>query len=160
MTTKKICFYLQNRPIQTIETGGQRYSDTSPFSVPLARCLSIEGAGGGGHRKVIHSSRHQPESKMRFRVLMVFSTWQLTIHSWGRFVDQKLLLSYSFRCDQINNNHCFDFGDTVVLLKSDLDVQQTHLWGVNLLQRQTRLVISYLKFWMSNWNIFTYTVWQ
>ncbi len=28
------CFYLQNRLIQTSQTGGQRYSDTSPFSIP------------------------------------------------------------------------------------------------------------------------------
>jgi hypothetical protein len=31
MTTDKLCFYLQNRRIQT---GGQWYSDTSPFSIP------------------------------------------------------------------------------------------------------------------------------
>jgi hypothetical protein len=34
MTTDKFCFYLQNRLIQTGQTGGQLYSDTSPFSVP------------------------------------------------------------------------------------------------------------------------------
>jgi len=34
MTTNNFCFYLQNRPIQTGQTGGQRYSDTSPFSIP------------------------------------------------------------------------------------------------------------------------------
>ncbi len=28
------CFYLQNRLIQTSQTGGQPYSDTSPFSIP------------------------------------------------------------------------------------------------------------------------------
>ncbi len=28
------CFYLQNRLIQTSQTGGQWYSDTSPFSIP------------------------------------------------------------------------------------------------------------------------------
>ncbi len=30
----KFCFYLQKRLIQTGQTGGQLYSDTSPFSVP------------------------------------------------------------------------------------------------------------------------------
>ncbi len=39
MTTDTFCFYLQNRLIQTSQTGGQLYSDTSPFSIP---CLSIE----------------------------------------------------------------------------------------------------------------------
>ncbi len=34
MTTVFICFYLQNRLIQTSQTGGQWYSDTSPFSIP------------------------------------------------------------------------------------------------------------------------------
>jgi hypothetical protein len=34
MTTDIFCFYLQNRLIQTSKTGGQQYSDTSPFSIP------------------------------------------------------------------------------------------------------------------------------
>jgi hypothetical protein len=35
MTTDNFCFYLQNRLIQNSQTGGQWYSDTSPFSIPL-----------------------------------------------------------------------------------------------------------------------------
>jgi hypothetical protein len=34
MTTDNFGFYLQNRLIQTRQTGGQWYSDTSPFSIP------------------------------------------------------------------------------------------------------------------------------
>ncbi len=34
MATDNFCFFLQNRLIQTSQTGGQRYSDTSPFSIP------------------------------------------------------------------------------------------------------------------------------
>jgi len=33
------CFYLQNRLIKTSQTGGQWYSDTSPFSIP---CLTYQ----------------------------------------------------------------------------------------------------------------------
>ncbi len=33
MTTDNFCFYLQNRLMQTSKTGGQRYGDTSPFSI-------------------------------------------------------------------------------------------------------------------------------
>jgi len=33
-------FYLQNRLIQTSQTGGQRYSDTFPFNIPWMRHLS------------------------------------------------------------------------------------------------------------------------
>ncbi len=34
MTTDSFCFYMQNILIQTSQTGGQQYSDTSPFSIP------------------------------------------------------------------------------------------------------------------------------
>jgi hypothetical protein len=34
MTTDNFRFYLKNRVIQTSQTGGQWYSDTSPFSIP------------------------------------------------------------------------------------------------------------------------------
>jgi hypothetical protein len=34
MTTEIFCFYLQNGLIQTSQTGGQWYSDSSPFSIP------------------------------------------------------------------------------------------------------------------------------
>jgi hypothetical protein len=34
MKTDNFCFYLQNRLIQTSQTGGQWYSDTSPLSIP------------------------------------------------------------------------------------------------------------------------------
>ncbi len=39
MTTDNFCFYLQNRLIQTSQTGGQQYSDTSLFSIP---CLNSD----------------------------------------------------------------------------------------------------------------------
>ena len=39
MTTDNFYFYLQNRLIQTSQTGGQWYSDTSPFSIP---CLTYK----------------------------------------------------------------------------------------------------------------------
>jgi hypothetical protein len=34
MTTDNFSFNLHNRLIQTSQTGGQWYSDTSPFSIP------------------------------------------------------------------------------------------------------------------------------
>jgi len=37
MTTDNFCFYLQNRLIQTSQTGGQWYSDISPFGIPWTR---------------------------------------------------------------------------------------------------------------------------
>jgi hypothetical protein len=40
MTTDNFCLYLQNRLIQTSQTGGQQYRDTFPFSIPWVECLS------------------------------------------------------------------------------------------------------------------------
>ena len=40
MTTDDFCFYLQNRLVQTSQTGGQWYSDTFPFII-LDGVLSI-----------------------------------------------------------------------------------------------------------------------
>ncbi len=34
MTTDNFCFYLQHGLIQTSQTGGQQYNETSPFSIP------------------------------------------------------------------------------------------------------------------------------
>ncbi len=34
MIADNFCFSLQNKVIQTSQTGGQQYSDTSPFSIP------------------------------------------------------------------------------------------------------------------------------
>jgi hypothetical protein len=36
MMTDNLCFYLQNRLSKTSQTGGQWYSDTSPFSIPCS----------------------------------------------------------------------------------------------------------------------------
>ncbi len=36
MNTDNFAFYLQNRQIQTSQTGGQLYIDTSPFSILLS----------------------------------------------------------------------------------------------------------------------------
>jgi hypothetical protein len=40
MTTDNFCFYLQNRLVQTSQTGGQWYSDTSTFSIPWLSTLA------------------------------------------------------------------------------------------------------------------------
>jgi hypothetical protein len=51
MTTDKFCFYLQNRLIQTSQTGGQQYSDTSPFSIPCITQNIIQGLESLGKNK-------------------------------------------------------------------------------------------------------------
>ncbi len=44
VTTDNFCVYLQNRLIQTSQTGGQWYSDTSPFSIPWWNGLTATDA--------------------------------------------------------------------------------------------------------------------
>jgi hypothetical protein len=44
MTIAIFCFYLKNRLIQTSQTGGQQYIDTSPFSIP---CFQRTNGNGG-----------------------------------------------------------------------------------------------------------------
>jgi hypothetical protein len=41
MTAYNFCFYLQNTKIQISQTGGKRFSDTSPFSIPWPKCLTL-----------------------------------------------------------------------------------------------------------------------
>jgi hypothetical protein len=43
MTTENFCFYLQNRLMQTSQTGGQWYNDTSPFSIPCKKIRDLTG---------------------------------------------------------------------------------------------------------------------
>jgi hypothetical protein len=45
MTTENFGFYFQSRLIQTSQTGGQQYSDTSPFSIPWLIMLSYIDSG-------------------------------------------------------------------------------------------------------------------
>ncbi len=44
------------------------------------------------------------------------------------FFKQKLKLCSSLRCDQIKKCQIYDFGQTVILLKSNVVAQQVGLW--------------------------------
>ncbi len=57
MTTDKFCFYLQNRLIKTSLTGGHRYSDTTPCSIPWLR----------RHYFSAHNSRRSSPQRRRRR---------------------------------------------------------------------------------------------
>ncbi len=59
MTTDKFCFDLQNRLIQTSQTGGQWYHDTSPFGIPS---LSLSLAGQrerDSEREIVRESKKE-----------------------------------------------------------------------------------------------------
>ncbi len=78
MTTNNFCFYLQNRLIQTSQTGGQRYSDTSPFSIPWLHAICARPC-------MVHSinSDSSPLSIPWFLYCLNHSTfWCDTINIW------------------------------------------------------------------------------
>jgi hypothetical protein len=61
MTTDNFCFYLQNRLIQTSQTGGQWYSDTSPFSIPLSILNFQFESGFCGRGELYEADRAAPQ---------------------------------------------------------------------------------------------------
>jgi len=56
VTTDNFCFYLQNRLIQTSQTGGQWYNDTSPFSISWFQ----------SHKELFH---YLPREEVKFGLL-------------------------------------------------------------------------------------------
>jgi hypothetical protein len=81
MITYIFCLYLQNRLIQTSQTGGQWYSDTSPFSIPwssmsLFRWETIINIGQHFDQRIEGQSRF---TTVIFRLLMPFQMLQLLI---------------------------------------------------------------------------------
>ncbi len=54
MMAHNFCFYLQNRLIQTSQTGGQWFSDTSPFSIPWLGLWAtrFDGLGDSNYDKL------------------------------------------------------------------------------------------------------------
>jgi hypothetical protein len=55
MTTDNFSFSLQNRLVQEGQTGGQQYSDTSPFSIPW---------NDNQHKGLIYDSPHTARKKI------------------------------------------------------------------------------------------------
>ncbi len=71
---------------------------------------------------------------------------ELTRLSRGQFVEQKLLLSCSFRCDNIYSNHWCELGRTAMLLNSDLVVNKPTSDAMKLLLcTSTRLVFQIVR---------------
>jgi hypothetical protein len=88
MTTDNFWFYLLNRLIRTSQTGGQQYSDTSPFSIPWS-ILSLRAHLDGQFRfsatatVVIHASTNFYDATERV-LLVLFALrhprWPKQVH--------------------------------------------------------------------------------
>ncbi len=71
MTNDNFCFYLQNRLIQTSQTGGQLHSDTSPFSIPCLMAeigswiIPIPGTWGWGRGCQLHLRRSRQHQQVQ-----------------------------------------------------------------------------------------------
>jgi hypothetical protein len=94
MTTDIFCFYLQNRLIQTSQTGGQQYSDASPFSIPWRKYLLMKidvVEPSPHHAKVegyspatIASRKRERERKKRFCKEICMCIWlDIFVNNFG-----------------------------------------------------------------------------
>ncbi len=166
MKTDNFCFYLHNRVIQTSQAGGQRYSDTSPCSIPslnkIELCCSLRCDQilknhycKCGHTLLCYLIKSdlsctnwqtrlwcwfidQNILSYKFRVTKFISiitinvvtlccvpNFDLRCTNWKiqpqrLFCWTKKVLRLQLRFGQIQNNHFWKFGHTVVLIISDL----------------------------------------
>jgi len=93
MKIDNFCFYLQNRLIQTSQTGGQRYSDTAPFSILRLNNHSRDRTWD--HQSIVLPTALPPPSKL-FLVLLAtnfFSFFQTAGYFLG-YVFYMALESY------------------------------------------------------------------
>ncbi len=63
MTTDNFCFYLQNRLIQTSQTGGQWYSDNSPFSIPCPCIITVIGTAVSNGKALLQKEKEMHNAK-------------------------------------------------------------------------------------------------
>jgi hypothetical protein len=92
MTTDIFCFYLQNRLIQTSQTGGQQHSDTSPFSIPCLKILDNIAAMDLHHRD--HSIHKEREVICTVRALHACTR----SFGHGQTLSDRTNLGLSFQC--------------------------------------------------------------
>ncbi len=60
MTTNNFCFYLQNRLIQTNQTGVKWYNDTPPLVFPGETISDRDTSGNKTQKQMILSVSHHP----------------------------------------------------------------------------------------------------
>ncbi len=75
MTTEIFCFYLQNRLIQASNTGGQWYSDTSPFSIPWTNTRLVQKFSNYGRKKFYNMGPSGQYYKLFAAVIMPLAAY-------------------------------------------------------------------------------------
>ncbi len=68
---------------------------------------------------------------------------------WGRFVEQKLKLSYSFRCDLIYNNRWYNFDHFFHVLGTS-QLAYVHFFVYFLNQAEIKIAITFWKVKLNN----------
>ncbi len=78
MTTDNFYFYLQNRLIQTSQSGGQWYSDTSPFSIPWLCCSAIGPFS-------VYPWEHQNSDRLGIQVIKIIAalSMEAVLDEWS-----------------------------------------------------------------------------
>jgi hypothetical protein len=115
-TTDNFCLYLQNKLIQTGQTGGQLYSDTLPFSVPwtvnsfYSTASSLKRRERGGSTVGL----------AKWLLCKQTSSFQssLNLHSW-MWQQRLLFLKNTYFCSGLCWHREWTFVLTLVLMSQD-----------------------------------------
>jgi hypothetical protein len=108
MTSDNICFYLQNRQIQTSQTGGQWYSVTPPFSIPWLEIWQVIYCTPSGWIQ----TRELGIISRVFYLTFLFLIWKklqigLVINFKSNFSPKNGLSMFCCHlCETNLNNHC------------------------------------------------------
>ncbi len=151
-TTAVICHSFHNSSLPFLDFSIKEICYKFPFKFKLSTFVKIAETGRELMRPFLHeflSSAYEVSlffytlasahlglcsscSYLRFVYLGLCSSCS-HLGLWGRFVEQKLLRSSSFRCDQSNNFRSYHLGHTLFCysrVKSDQNVLQTGLWSL------------------------------
>ncbi len=86
MTTDNFCFHLQNRLIQTCQTGGQWYSDTSPFSIP---CIGQVSERVQALHLLLWSFVLNEEIHFHCQIFQLFNFFSVPVPNWFKPLEWK-----------------------------------------------------------------------
>jgi hypothetical protein len=117
-----VCFANKNKNchlsyswFQTSQTGGQWYSYTSPFSIPCNNCLTLSCCVTTKLGRFMHILVFFLVYDFKPRVgAQLYNCLRIIVRSKAGLLNKSLMLSSSFRYDQIYKYEIYDFGHTLL----------------------------------------------
>jgi hypothetical protein len=109
VTNENSCFYLQNRIIQTSQTGCEWYNDTSPFSIPWLQ-----------YQLLLHKSSMNKVSVVSIEIIAYTKTERANMHCQGIVCARSIfmgLLLYDNKFTSIINMYFYETFSTLNLIQ-------------------------------------------